>query len=875
MGSLLFKRTNLLRGYRASILLALIVLIHQQAAWVAEQQPPEITLRQAGRFFPEARRLHVPDPSRGLHVVSDSLEKTLGGLMTTSPWTDHIIGYSGPNNLLTVFDPDGTIIRVELLQSGDTPEFVDQVRNAADFLPALAGWKPNEQTTPDVMAVSGATLTSLAVIEGVQHRLLGAAPSLRFPDPITLDELRPTFPTADRLEEGPKGTQVFDASNALLGHAVRTSPQADNISGYQGPTESLVVLDADRRLVVGFGLRKSYDTASYVKQVRETNSLERFFLNRSVDELTSIKYPRRNLDGISGATRTAQAVVKSVQSRFAAEFEPAEERTGWRPQARDLAMVGVILAGMIMALTSLRGHRWAPIIWQVFLVGYVGLVNHDLLSLSLFAGWASHGLALKAAPGLVLLAGAALLVPWATRRQLYCHQICPHGAAQQLLGKVARRHRRSLPPKLERWLKSIPVLLLAAAILTLIAGWGLDLAAIEPFEAWNWKAAGAATITIAIVGLVASLFIPQAYCRFGCPTGAIFSFLRTSGSADRWGRRDSLALGLLLAGLATVITVRALPQTEAPEEPVLMTGHTMGTTWSVKMHDELASVPGMEKTIAKEFSRAESFTSHWREDTRVAIFNRTSSTDPIEIPWPVRILTNWAAEVSRESGGAFDITVGPLVRLWGFGPGSERETAPTETEVEAVRARVGWEKLEILDSQLQKQHPDLEIDLSSIAKGWAINKVVDELEFQDYTHFLVEAGGEMRAVGRWKIAIEHPTRTTTLLDESIATSGTYRQTYETETEAEADLPRRTHLIDPRTGRPVTHQTVSVSVRHPDCARADAWATALNVLGLEDGMPLAERLDLAAQFVIEESPSNLKVISSPAWKARETKILPKT
>ena len=92
-----------------------------------------------------------------------------------------------------------------------------------------------------------------------------------------------------------------------------------------------------------------------------------------------------------------------------------------------------------------------------------------------------------------------------------------------------------------------------------------------------------------------------------------------------------------------------------------------------------------------------------------------------------------------------------------------------------MRPLVGWEKLEILDDDLRKQHPELEVDLSSIAKGWAINKVVDKLVFQDYTNFLVEAGGELRAVGRWKIAIENPVRTTTLLDESIASSGTYRQ----------------------------------------------------------------------------------------------------
>ena len=860
----LFRPKSLLPFYRAGVLAAFVLIIHQQAAWVADQKAPAITLHDAGRFFPEARHIEVHDPSRGLHMVTDPLDETLGGLMTTAPWTDHIIGYSGPNNLLIVLDPGGTIIRVEFLDSGDTGEFVDMVREAADFLPALVGWKPNEEPPPEVEAVSGATLTSFAVLEGVQERLLGAAPSLRFPDPVTLEEVRAIFPQANRLETETNGVRVFDLSGELIGIALRTSPQADNISGYQGPTECLVGLDAEGKTVTGFRLRKSYDTPSYVAQVREAGSVERLFLNRTVEELAKLKYPRRNPQGVSGATRTARAIVNSVQERFAAEIEERNPSAGWRPQTRDLAMVGVIIAALFMAFTPLRGRRWARLAWQLFLVGYVGLLNHDLLSLSLFAGWSSHGLALKAAPGLVLLTAAALLIPWGTRRQFYCHQICPHGAAQQLLGQVFRR-RWTIPPKIDRWMKMIPGLLLSLAIIALLMGWAWNLAALEPFDAWNWKTAGVATLTIAVTGLLASLFIPQGYCKFGCPTGVIFSFLRSSGSADRWGKRDGVALALLLAGLGVVGAVRARPQTEAEPEPIKLTGHTMGTTWSVKVRDDLASAPVLEETIAKEFEWAESLTSHWRVDTRISIFNRAQSTDTMKVPWPVMTLSRWSAEISRETMGAFDITVGPLVRLWGFGPGAQRDRDPTDAELDAVRLRVGWEQLELLDDGLRKQHPELELDLSGIAKGWAINKVVDRMEFQSYTDFLVEAGGELRAVGRWKIAIEHPPRTTTLLDESIATSGTYRQLYE---EGEN---RSTHLIDPRTGRPVTHQTVSVSVRHKDCARADAWATALNVLGVKEGMPVAKRLDLAAQFVVERSEGDLEVISSPAWKAREEEV----
>src|SRR6185436_11586254 len=257
----------------------------------------------------------------------------------------------------------------------------------------------------------------------------------------------------------------------------------------------------------------------------------------------------------------------------------------WRPKPRDWALGGVIAGALVMSFTALRGRRWIRLAWQLVLVGYVGLVNHDLLSLALFGGWAANGLALKAAPGLVLLGVAALLVPWTTRRQLYCHQICPHGAAQQLL---LLRRRWAPPAKLAQTMEYIPGILLGFALLTLLLGWRFNLAALEPFDAWVWRAAGVVTLVIAAVGLMASMFIPQAYCRFGCPTGALLNFIRSAGSADHWGRRDWTALGFVALGMLAFMGVRAWPRSQPEPELLTLRGRTMGTTWSVKIRDEIA-----------------------------------------------------------------------------------------------------------------------------------------------------------------------------------------------------------------------------------------------------------------------------------------------
>jgi FAD:protein FMN transferase len=395
-----------------------------------------------------------------------------------------------------------------------------------------------------------------------------------------------------------------------------------------------------------------------------------------------------------------------------------------------------------------------------------------------------------------------------------------------------------------------------------LLGWPINLSSLEPFDAWVWRTAGGVTVVIAMVGLLASLFIPQAYCRFGCPTGALLNFIRSSGSADHWGRRDWGALALLLVALSAVAGVRAWPRHHIVLEPLTMRGRTMGTTWSVKIHDEVADPALIEKAVADEFEWAESLTSHWRTNTDLSVFNRTRTTNAMAVPWPVLTLSRWAAEISQATDGAYDITVGPLVKLWGFGPAPRRSEPPSDEEIATMLPVVSWRKLEILDGMLHKQHPAMEIDLSSIAVGWAIDQAAQQLERRGYTNFLVEAGGELRARGRWNIAIEHPQRTCTLVNESLGTSGTYRRNFR------MGGREYSHLIDPRTGRPITHRTVSVSVRHADCAHADAWAAALNVLGIESGRPLAERLNLPAQFVVEQSDGRLEVQQTSAWAAKE-------
>ena len=853
-------------------MLALIAwLVHWQIGWLESRRPSPFSLETARRHFPGATAIRLTDPVRGLNTVFNAAREQLGTLLATSPETDDIVGYSGPNNLLVALNPDGAVKAVELLRSGDTPEHVEKVLRDPDFLHSFIGWRPSEDAPPKVEGVAGATLTSFAMAESLQRRLAGAASSLRFPEPVTVAEVAVLITNTVRIEADGRRLRALDLQGRPIGYAVRTSPEADNVAGYRGPTELLVALSPDGRTVTALKIRRSYDTASYIDRILEDESYLNSFVGRTVDALATLDFRAEKIEGVSGATETSFAIAEGLKRRFQNNDTTSAKPAAAEMRRRDWALMGVIAGSLIMAFTSLRGHRWMRLTWQTVLIGYVGLASGDLLSLALFGSWATHGITLQAAPGLVFLAAAAFFVPWASRRQLYCHQLCPHGAAQQWMGALGHRllklrraggaAAKAPAAQWTRWLERLPVLLLAVALVALVFGVPLRLSALEPFDAWVWRAAGWTSIAIALAGLGAAFFVPQAYCRFGCPTGALLRFVRSSGSADRWGSRDWAALGFLGLALAGIGATRQREDRIPTAEPVAFHGPTMGTTWTVKLRGTVPDHAALKRVIADTFEAAEKLTSHWRTNTPVALFNWSTSTNAVAVTPELIQLIRWSEEISRQSDGAFDITVGPLVRVWGFGPAPHRTQPPSEAEINAIADRIGWRKIQTEAAGLRKLHPQTELDLSAIVPGWAIDRVAAALRERGFRDFLIESGGELRASGSWPIAIEHPRRPHLLRDQSIGTSGSYRQTWRS---GDRDY---SHLLDPRTLRPITHSTVSVSVLHADCAQADAWAAALNVLGVEKGLPLVEKLGLAAQFVVSESGKRSRVVQSSAWPVR--------
>jgi Na+-translocating ferredoxin:NAD+ oxidoreductase RnfG subunit len=544
-------KSCLLRAYRIAILAVIAWLIHDQASWGQWNRFPRPGLAQVRLIFPDASELGPPDPHSGVQSVIDAAGSRLGGVLTTSPSADRIVGYSGPSNLLVGMDPSGAVKDVRILSSQDTPEHVAMIESRPEFLRQFQGWDPSaDNSARHIDAVSGATLTSLAMAEGLHRRLTGNDLSLRFPEPLTLAEAAEIFPAAASLTNDADMLAVRDGAGALLGFLLRTSPQSDAVRGFRGPTDCLVALEIDRQTVKCVRIRRSYDTSSYVDVVREDPAYLKSFAGRTLQTLASLDYEKEGIEGVSGSTRTSFAVAEGLKLRAAAQSNPfAAPPTVLTWKWRDWALVGFVAGAALISFSPLRGRPRLRFAWQIALISGLGLFLGEFVSLALLGGWMRHGPAWQAAPGLCVYAAAALAIPWAARRQIYCHHLCPHGAAQEMIGRL-RKRKFSVPHRIARLLEGIPFLLLAVAAFCLLGGAALNLTWLEPFDAWIPRAGAVVCLILALAGLAASAFIPHAYCRFGCPTGALLRFLRFAGSADRFGRRDAAALILTIAALA-------------------------------------------------------------------------------------------------------------------------------------------------------------------------------------------------------------------------------------------------------------------------------------------------------------------------------------
>ncbi len=372
--------------------------------------------------------------------------------------------------------------------------------------------------------------------------------------PVTVSEVKPFLPTAERLrvDPGPRGgLAVYDGAGEAIGYAVRTLPHSRKIVGYSGPSDVLVVFDAEDR-GLGVAIRHSYDTPSHVEDVKLDYLFMEEWNGRLWSEIAEITdFHEAGIYGVSGATRTSEAISKSITHRLAVA-EGGEERAvsvrfGWR----DGALLGFLALGCLFAFWKNKAwQRWR---W-LFSVGTIlglGFWMGDLIAQSLMIGWVGNRVPWETTPGLVLFVAAAFLLPWFTKQPVYCQFICPHGNLQRWAMKVIpARWKRPISDDGKWVARTIPVMLLVVVLAVAFLQLDLDLAGIEPFDAYLLKGAGLATILVALVGLALSLWYPMVYCKFGCPTGWLLEFVRRRSGKDRFSERDWMGLVLLAVAAA-------------------------------------------------------------------------------------------------------------------------------------------------------------------------------------------------------------------------------------------------------------------------------------------------------------------------------------
>lgn len=345
-------------------------------------------------------------------------------------------------------------------------------------------------------------------------------------------------------------------------------------------------------------------------------------------------------------------------------------------------------------------------------------------------------------------------------------------------------------------------------------------------------------------------------------------------------------IGLACLGLALLVSFWVLSSigwwddsSRSGQKLVLFEGRTMGTYYRVSIVDRkdvIQDEDTYQKNIDSIFDGIIDDMSNYHQHSRLSTFNQERTTTPF-------LISPDTAEVIRESlrlgqltQSALDITATPLIRLWGFENAEYREVYPSKDAIAAAKKKTGLQHIRVIDVldgvYVQKDIPDLAIDLSAIGKGFAVDKVARYLYQEGFTHYMVEVGGEIRAQGKnasgnpWRVAIERPvvgpTKAQEILQlgsDSIATSGDYRDSYQLEGE------QISHIIDPRTGWPAKNPLVSVTVIHASCMTADGLATAFTVMGKEQALAYANENQIAVFLVSRENETFVEHYS-PAFES---------
>lgn len=572
---------------RVVLLLVLILSLHRLSASRSAFENallldhPQL-LAEVQKVLPLASSLRPLDAD-GLLEILDAQNERIGALAATSPRADSVVGYSGPNDVLLILDSNQTLVACRLLSSGDTQDHVALVVDNAQFWQQFVGrtWGSGVDVSAtnqsfQVDGVSGATLTSLAIVEAIELRMSGQRLNLRFPNSPTLAEAKSIAPETTELVactwHGRDAWQPRNQNAEVLGTLVRTGNLIDSVEGYQGPTELLLWFDTND-VLRSVKLRSSYDNQPYVGYVRQEFSFWSLFKQRSLTSLATIDLEADRIEGVSGATMTSIAVAQTIQMAAERLLQESSSSTApkadvrasrkWNWSLTEIATAAIALASIPWSRWHQRGRRLPRLLWQAMCLLVLGIAAGNLLSIALFAGWTRGGVPLHLAPGLATLLAVSLAWPVAAKSNVYCDHLCPHGIVQQWLRPKSVRALTRLQGKdsaseagsrshLNRWLATGLKWTSYTGVLSVFGWvafqWPIELSAMEPFDAYAWRVGWSASCLMWIVSIIMAIWRPMSYCQLACPTGRLLDVLRRS----RRTRTSWWVEGALMAAIASV-----------------------------------------------------------------------------------------------------------------------------------------------------------------------------------------------------------------------------------------------------------------------------------------------------------------------------------
>ncbi|MDA8140479.1 MAG: FAD:protein FMN transferase [Desulfobacteraceae bacterium] len=338
-------------------------------------------------------------------------------------------------------------------------------------------------------------------------------------------------------------------------------------------------------------------------------------------------------------------------------------------------------------------------------------------------------------------------------------------------------------------------------------------------------------------------------------------------------KKDVVALALIFLLIPTFLTACG------GKREHLLSGKTMGTTYHIKVTaGRWTDMAKVQIKVDECLEQVNQSMSTFRPESEISRFNALNKAgQPFAVSTGFLEVMRVAQEIYRQTDGAWDGTVNPLVNLWGFGKKGPLQKVPAQTDIDTALGQVGFDRIQIdPKGYLIKKHADVTVDLASIAKGWGVDQVAAVLKGLGFTDYLVEIGGEVYAAGLrpdgtpWRVGINRPQadapaeavyKVVPLSNRAMATSGDYRNFYKVEEKIYS------HIIDPRTGYPIQNGVVSASVVAPDCTQADGLATAMMVMGPEKGIALLDRLEgIEGLIIVRQADGSLQEYYSKGMKA---------